>query len=357
MRFLTLVLAALAAAAALAKPQAAPPPKPGAAPAPAAPPAKPGVAQAPPAPPAKAGAAQAQPAATGNPTTLGPIRDCPTCPVMVVVPAGTFLLGTSADARERDPDGGESPPLSVTMSRAFAIGKYEVTVAEFRAFVAATRYTPPGDCRIASGGAWTRLPDHGWAAPGFPKPQAEDEPVVCVSWDDAKAYTDWLARATGKVYRLPSETEWEYAARGGTTTSRYFGDRDSDEESVLSMTCDYANVYDASAVADLPFPYPNARCSDGHSYTAPVGSYKPNAFDLHDVIGNVREWLQDCYTGSYLGRPPDGRAWEWAGGCELRGVRGGSWATRPAESRAAARGAEPQGRRQSDLGFRVVREL
>lgn len=306
---------------------------------------------------AKAGAVAPQGAPAGTPSASGAIRDCPACPEVVVVPAGTFLLGTSADARERDPDRGESPPLPVTISRAFAIGRFEVTVAEFRAFATATRYTPPGDCRIASGGAWVRLPDRGWAAPGFPTPQADNEPVVCVSWDDATAYTDWLSRTTGKVYRLPSETEWEYAARGGTTTPRYFGDRDSDEDAVLSVACDYANVYDASSVTELPFPYPYARCRDGHTYTAPVGSFKPNAFDLYDMIGNAREWLHDCFTGSYLGRPPDGRAWEWAGGCELRGVRGGSWATRPAESRAAARGAEPQGLRQSDLGFRVVREL
>jgi formylglycine-generating enzyme len=296
-------------------------------------------------------------AAAVAPAVPGAIRDCPTCPEMMVVPAGSFLLGTSADARERDPDRGESPPLPVTMSRAFAIGRYEVTVAEFRAFVTATQYAPAADCRVASGGAWVRLPDRGWAAPGFPTPQADNEPVVCVSWDDAKAYSDWLTKVTGKVYRLPSETEWEYAARGGTTTPRYFGDRDSDEDTVLSVACDYANIYDGSSVTELPFPYPSARCNDGRTYTAAVGSFKPNAFDLYDMIGNVREWLHDCYTGSYLGRPPDGRAWEWAGGCELRGVRGGSWATRPAESRAAARGAETQGLRQSDLGFRVVREL
>jgi formylglycine-generating enzyme required for sulfatase activity len=316
-----------------------------------------GAAQPPATPPGKSGAAPlaAGAAAPGDP--LGPIRDCPTCPQMVVVPPGTFVLGTSADARERDADRGESPPQPVTISRAFAMGKFEVTVAEFRAFVTATRYSAPADCRIASGGAWLRLPDRSWSAPGFPTPQADDEPVVCVSWDDATAYTDWLTKLTGKVYRLPSETEWEYAARGGTTTPRYFGDRDSDEDTVLSVACDYANVYDASAVTELPFPYPNARCSDGHTYTAPAGSYKPNAFDLYDMIGNAREWLRDCYTASYVGRPPDGRAWEWAGGCELRGVRGGSWATRPAESRATARGAEPQGLRQSDLGFRVVREL
>ncbi len=324
MRKPTLLLATLFAAAAWAQPPAAPAPKPGA-------------------------AAAALPA--------GVIRDCPACPEMVVVPTGTFQLGTSADATERDRERGESPPLAVTMTRAFAIGRYEVTVAEFRAFVTATRYQAPADCRIASDGAWVRLPDRSWSSPGFPTAQADNEPVVCVSWDDAKAYTDWLAKQTGKAYRLPSETEWEYAARGGTTTPRYFGDRDSDEETVLSVACEYANVYDSSAVTELPFAYPYARCSDGHTYTAPVGSYKPNAFDLYDMIGNAREWLHDCYTGSYVGRPADGRAWEWAGGCDLRGVRGGSWATRPAESRAAARGAEPQGLRQSDLGFRVVRDL
>ena len=291
------------------------------------------------------------------PASVGAFRDCPTCPEMVVVPAGTFLLGSGADGGEAQPERGETPAIPITISRPFAIGKYEITVAEFRAFVAATQYAAAGDCRVVSGGSWVRAADHSWKDPGFNGPQADSEPVVCLSWDDAGAYTTWLTRTTGKVYRLPSETEWEYAARGGTATPRYFGDRDSDEETLLAVSCDYANVYDASAVADLHFPYPNARCSDGHTYTAPVGSYKPNAFDLYDVIGNAREWLQDCYTASYVGRPLDGRAWEWAGGCELRGVRGGSWATRPARSRAAARGAEPQGLRQSDLGFRVVRDL
>lgn len=316
-----------------------------------------------------AAAAQPQPTRTVAPqaatlpgaavptATVGALRDCPYCPEMLVVPAGVFTLGTSASAVEVDLDRGEAPPQPVTMARAFAIGKYEVTVGEFRAFVTATQYAIAGDCRVASGGAWLRLADRGWQDPGFAAPPADNEPVVCVSWDDAKAYADWLSKATGKVYRLPSETEWEYAARGGTTTPRYFGDRDSDEATVLSTACDYANIYDSSAVIELAFAEPNARCSDGHTYTAPVGSYKPNAFDLYDVIGNAREWVRDCYTASYTGRPLDERAWEWAGGCELRGARGGSWASRPSASRAAARGAEPQGLRQSDLGFRLVREL
>ncbi|HXQ64923.1 MAG TPA: formylglycine-generating enzyme family protein [Steroidobacteraceae bacterium] len=296
-----------------------------------------------------------QSATTG--AAVGAFRDCPTCPEMIVVPAGQFLLGTSADAAEVDRDHGESPPLAVTMARPYAIGRYEVTVAEFRAFAGATQYPTQGDCRVARSGAWLRLSDRSWRNPGFAAEQAENEPVVCVSWDDAKAYVDWLVKTTGKSYRLPSETEWEYAARGGTTGPRYFGARDSDEDSVMSLACDYANVYDAASVVELAFPYPNARCSDGHAYTAPVGSFKPNAFDLYDMLGNVREWVQDCYTASYRGRPPDARAWQWAGGCELRGVRGGSWASRPADVRAAARGAELQGLRQADLGFRVVRDL
>jgi len=308
-------------------------------------------AEPPPAKPAAGAAAGAVAPASGA------FRDCPGCPEMVVVPAGDFLLGTSADEPEVDRERGESPPLPVAMTKAYAIGRYEVTVAQFRAFAEAAQYPLKGDCRITSGGAWVRLADRSWKNPGFGSAQADNEPVVCVSWDDAKAYTDWLTKTTGKVYRLPSETEWEYAARGGTTSPRYFGAFDSDEASVLSLACDYANVYDASAVTELGFPYPNARCSDSRTYTAPVGSFKPNAFDLYDMIGNAREWLQDCYTASYKGRPADGRAWHWAGGCELRGVRGGSWATRLSEARSAARGAEPQSLRQADLGFRVARSL
>ncbi len=307
---------------------------------------------------AKAASAAALPAALpAASATPGVLRDCPSCPEMIVVPAGNFLLGTSASALEVEVERGEAPPLPMTIARAFAIGRYEVTVAEFRAFSEAMQYSPAGDCRVASGGAWLRLPDRGWQDPGFAAPAADSEPVVCVSWDDAKAYTDWLAKTTGNAYRLPSEAEWEYAARGGTTTPRYFGDRDSDEASLLTVACEYANLYDASAVTELAFLQPNARCSDAHTYAAAVGSFKPNAFDLYDMIGNAREWVQDCYTTSYVGRPMDGRAWEWAGGCELRAVRGGGWASRPAASRAAARGAELQGLRQSDLGFRVAREL
>lgn len=295
-------------------------------------------------------------AATEPPALPGLVKDCPDCPEMMVIPPGRFLLGSPADAREVDPKRGEAPPLAVIIARPYAIGRHEITVAEYRAFVIASHRLAGGDCRVPSAGGWIRVSGRDWEHPGFTESQLNDDPVVCVNWDDAHAYADWLSKLTGHRYRLPSETEWEYAARGGTTTARYFGDRDSDERSVLSVACEYANVYDASATRELAFPVPNARCNDGYTYTAPVGSFKPNAFDLYDMIGNAREWLQDCYTASYVGRPADARAWEW-GGCELRGVRGGSWATRPALSRSAARDYETQGLRQSDLGFRLVREL
>ncbi len=301
----------------------------------------------------------AQPPVTAKvapPAEPGLLRDCPECPAMMVVPAGVFLLGSPPDEHEVNKDRGEVPGLAVSISRPFAMGRYEVTVGQFRAFADATQRLPHGDCRVSAGSGWTRLADRNWTNPAGEAAPAENEPVVCVSWDDVEAYVSWLSVHTGHRYRLPSESEWEYAARGGTATARYFGDRDSDEESILSVACDYANVYDASAVHDLRFGYPSARCSDRHTRQSPVGSYKPNAFDLYDMIGNAREWIQDCYTASYVGRPADARPWEW-GGCTLRGVRGGSWATRPMDSRSAARGYENQSMRQADLGFRVVRDL
>ena len=191
----------------------------------------------------------------------------------------------------------------------------------------------PG-CRVWAGGQWIQDPDRSWRDPGFAAAPRDDDPVVCVSWDDAHAYAEWLAAESGKRYRLPSEAEWEYVARGGTSYPRFWGENDSREDLVLSLACDYANVYDASAVDALGLPGPNARCSDRAPTLAPAGQYKPNAFGVHDIIGNAREWVMDCYTASYAGRPQDARAWTWQGGCELKGVRGGSFASRPRDARA-----------------------
>jgi formylglycine-generating enzyme required for sulfatase activity len=283
-------------------------------------------------------------------------RDCAACPELALVPPGQFQMGSAPDAPELDPASGESPPVTLAFSRPFMVSRREITVGEFRRFVEATGAKAAPGCRVWSGGQWIQDPDRGWRDPGFAAAPRDDEPVVCVNWDDARAYAEWLAAETGKRYRLPSEAEWEYVARGGTSYPRFWGENDSREDLVLSMACDYANVYDASAVDALGLTGPNARCSDRAPMLAPAGQYKPNAFGVHDIIGNAREWVMDCYTASYAGRPQDARAWTWQGGCELKGVRGGSFASRPRDARAPARSAAPASLRQSDLGFRVVRD-
>jgi formylglycine-generating enzyme required for sulfatase activity len=298
----------------------------------------------------------ATPPATPPAVTAGLATDCPECPVLALVPPGSFDMGTMPDAAEMDASTGETPPVHIQLSRPFFVGAHEVTVGEFRRFVEDTRYEPPSGCLVRMGNQWVMDRDRSWRDPGFAQPPADDDPVVCVDWEDARAYAAWLAAKSGLNYRLPSEAEWEYVARGGTSFPRFFSAGDSDEQSAVSLACDYANVYDASAVGEYQLPWPNANCSDGYAAVSPVGRFKPNAFGAYDVIGNVREWLQDCYTASYRGRPQDGRAWTWQGGCERKVVRGGSWASRPLDARAAARDAAAPDLRQSDLGFRVARD-
>jgi formylglycine-generating enzyme required for sulfatase activity len=285
-----------------------------------------------------------------------PSTDCKTCPELAQVPPGRFQMGSAPDAAELDAMTGESPAIALEFTRPFLISKREITVGEFRRFVEATGAEPAPGCRIWLGGQWVRERDRSWRDPGLGQPPRDDEPVVCVNWDDARAYAEWLSQQSGKRYRLPSEAEWEYVARGGTSFPRFWGEQDSREDVALSLACDYANVYDTSAVQALAFSWPNARCNDRAPALAPVGRYKPNAFGVHDIIGNAREWVMDCFTASYLGRPEDLRAWIWQGGCERKSVRGGSWASRPRDARAPARFAEPTGTRQSDLGFRVARD-
>jgi formylglycine-generating enzyme required for sulfatase activity len=282
--------------------------------------------------------------------------DCAECPALALVPPGAYSMGTPPDAVEVDPSTGETPAVAISISKPFYIGAKEITVAEFRRFVEATGYEAPLGCRVWLAGQWVHERDRSWRDPGFAQPPADDEPVVCVSWVDARAYADWVSQRSGLRYRLPSEAEWEYVARGGTAFPRYWGARDSQEDMPISLACDNANVYDRSAIDAYAFPWPNANCSDGVVGVAATGRYRANAFGAYDVIGNVREWMQDCYTASYRGRPQDARAWTWQGGCELKSVRGGSWASRPLDARAAARDAALPSLRQSDLGFRLARD-
>jgi formylglycine-generating enzyme required for sulfatase activity len=274
--------------------------------------------------------------------------ECDGCPEMVVIPAGSFVMGTPGAAPARDAAGAEGEVVVVTVQRAFALGRREVTRGEFGRFIADSGHEPQPGCRVwdAALGRFNEDARRGWQDVA-----ASDElPVSCVSFGDAQAYAQWLSAKTGSRYRLPSEAEWEYAARAGGRALRPWGDEAEDG-------CDFANTYDLVAHARYRLGWPEARCRDGYADLAPVGQFTANAFGLHDMIGNVREWVQDCATGSYVGRPRDGRAWEWIGGCTERVQRGCSWLAPPGECRSAHRFAAPADERSGDAGFRVALEL
>lgn len=282
------------------------------------------------------------------------IRDCPTCPEIVVVPSGSFPMGTPGGDSEADADTGETPQVAVNIEKSFGLSKTEITTAQYGEFVRESGYKPEGGCRLWND-RWLDDPKADWRGTGQMKSPKPNAPAVCVNWRDAQAYAMWLSAKTGRTYRLPSEAEWEYAARAGSTGPRPYPA--SSEEISISYACENANVYDVTAQGAYPFPYPFARCKDGFEDLAAVASFKPNAFGLYDMIGNVAEWVEDCYTASYFGRPPGQRAWTWDGGCEARGLRGGSWASRPADARSAKRDNAAPGLRATTIGFRIARDL
>ena len=281
-----------------------------------------------------------------------PASDCADCPALALVPPGSYSMGTPPTADEVDATTGETPPVVIAMGKPFYIGAKEVTVGEFRRFVEATGYEAPLGCRVWLDGQWVEERDRSWRDPGFAQPQADDEPVVCVNWVDARAYADWVSQQAGKRYRLPSEAEWEYVARGGTAFPRYWGAQDSKEGAAVSLACDNANVYDSSAVDAHRLPWPNANCSDGAVGVAPTGRYKPNAFGAYDVIGNVREWVFDRFSLYTPARKidPSGPT----EGEKQRINRGGAWDD-AAPYPAARRHWDLARSRDERLGFRVAR--
>ena len=263
------------------------------------------------------------------------------------------MMGSPGSEAGRSDD--EGPVHSVSVDK-FSMGKYEVTVGEFRQFVQTTQYQTDAERNRGNvSGCWAWDASDGkfdwragrhWDNPGFS--QTDKQPVVCVSWNDAQAYVKWLGNKTGKGYRLPSEAEWEYAARGGTTTSRYWGDDPNN-------ACRYANVADTTKGPGGMGWNNNHECNDGYFFTAPAGSYLPNTFGLYDMIGNAWEWVEDSYHDSYNGAPTDGSVWQGDGA--KRVLRGGSWISRPQDARAANRGRNGTANRSNSLGFRLARTL
>ncbi len=297
--------------------------------------------------PAAAAPAAAVFTGLGAPGTV--FKDCDDCPEMVVIPGGRFEMGSSPGEEKAEGVSEEfrnnSQPRRMVGVGAFAAGRFEVTRGQYRAFVQATGRAERG-CWIWNGKEFVEDSHKGWRDPGYP--QEDGHPVACVSWNDATAYTAWLSRRTGKTYRLLTEAEWEYAARAGTVARRYWGDDGN-------QACAYANILDRTAQRIVPggANLVVAKCDDAHAYTAPVGRYQANAFGLHDMMGNVWEWVQDCWNDNYAGAPTDGRAWN-QGDCGQRVMRGGAWVNYPKSVRAAYRFRLTAADRDYVGGFRVA---
>jgi len=245
-----------------------------------------------------------------------PLKNGGQGPEMIALPGGTFHMGSSDSEPGRSADEGPRHPVRI---RPFAIGKTEVTFADYDAFAAATGRKPPDD--------------QGWGR--------GQHPVITVSWNDATAYAEWLSEQTGQRYRLPSEAEWEYAARAGAETPFWTGD---------CIYTDQANYYGQADYNDC-----GAKTGVYRQRTVEAGSLPANAWGLHETAGNVYEWVRDCWHDDYQGAPADGNAWEEPG-CARRVVRGGGWSGGPEDVRSAFRDRDAPGDAFDALGFRLARD-
>jgi formylglycine-generating enzyme required for sulfatase activity len=263
----------------------------------------------------------------------------------VYLKPGSFTMGSSESEKGRDDD---ETQHKVKLSQGFYMGRTEVTVGQFRQFITATGYETEaetdGGAYVWTGEEWKKKAEHYWDNPGFD--QADDHPVTCVSWNDAQKFIEWLNRQEDQQSRLPTEAEWEYAARAGSTTARYWGDNSD-------SACRYANVADKTAAKELSWAGVHD-CEDGYVYTAPVGTYRPNESGLHDMIGNVWEWCQDWYGDYPAGSVTDPQGPSSGGN---RVLRGGSWGSVPRYCRSANRYWYGPATRRSYSGFRLVAPL
>ncbi|TAN41083.1 MAG: formylglycine-generating enzyme family protein [Nitrospirae bacterium] len=273
----------------------------------------------------------------------------------VLVKGGCFKMGDTYGDRRPEEDKDEVPVHEVCVDDVY-MGKYEVTVAEFRKFVNDTGYRT--DAEKDAGGysgcmtidfddnKWDWRGWANWKNPNKYQSNRNDHPVSCISWNDAKAFTKWLSSKTGKGYRLPTEAEWEYAARAGTQTRNYWGNSKDD-------ACRYANVRDLTSFEGGRTWKEAHDCKDGYAFVAPVGQFRPNDFGLYDMMGNVWEWCEDWFNKDYYSNSPK---WNPTGPTsgEKRIARGGSWIARPLYLRASHRGDDEPVLRDANDGFRVV---
>ena len=255
------------------------------------------------------------------------MRDCSSCPEMLVIPPGNFIMGSPQSETGRADD--EGPQHRVEIKEAFALGRFDVTRAEFASFATETHLERDARCD--------------WADPklrGSSIQHGDDEPVVCVTWDEATAYAAWLSAKTGQKYRLLSEAEWEYAARAGTSGARPWGSEPLRE---------HANFGTDACCGSA------ASGADKWLYTSPVGSFPPNSFGLYDMLGNVWQWTDDC-AGRYRPTSSDASAMH-TGDCSRRMLRGGAWFQGADSIRSAARANDDHSFRAPDIGFRVARDV
>ncbi|MEO8670727.1 MAG: SUMF1/EgtB/PvdO family nonheme iron enzyme [Tahibacter sp.] len=284
------------------------------------------------------------------------LRDCGECPQLVVVPAGTFVMGSADGEWGHQKD--EGPRRTIAFAQPLAVGRTEVTRGEYEAFVHATGRAVSGDCVTdrRKAGTWEADSTTTFRDPGFA--QTDRHPVVCVSHDDAVAYIAWLNTRTHGGYRLPSEAEWEYVAHAGATTTFAWGND-------ANGGCHFMNGFDATAmkkyrdidVSQYPVFDPLA-CNDGVLNTAPVGTFQPNRFGVYETMGNVGEWIADCYTDSHAAQPADGSAIvNPAAPCANPMSKGGSWGSLAHNQRPAERFKQEPTLRDDSIGIRVVRTL
>lgn len=274
-------------------------------------------------------------------------KDCPICPVMRVVPPGRSVMGSTREDVSKYGNHNEAPQRLVEVQRAFAVGKFPITVEEYSIFVKDAQYTPERSCNVMTNFQWGIKPAKSWEDPGFL--QSGLDPVTCVNWTDAKAYASWLATKTGQQYRLLTEAEWEYSARGQTTATYFPFPFDT------SNTCSFSNYGDRSFLrargSDDPY-----RCNDGYVFTSRVGSFLPNAFGLHDTAGNVLQWVEDCYFTEHDGRKRDAAA-RVRSECSTHVLRGGSWDYALRGLRSAFRRNGGTLVRKSEYGIRVALDI